>query len=141
MRDYPEALRSVVLDSVVPLEVHLLGADAINADHALDIIFQRCLEEALCNEAFPDLPGTLDELAELLDKNPVTIKVTHLIRNKEYDVYVNRSILGWSMVEALYNFETAVFLPKLIYETHRGEDEDYPMLATSLRVQRQPHSS
>ncbi len=134
LRDYPEVLRSLVLDSVIPLEVDLPGSDALSAQRALARIFQRCAEDPPCNAAFPDLAATLDRLTAAIDAAPLTIEVRHLLRDKDYQLFVNRSLLGWSLVESLYNFETAVYLPKLIYETQTGEDENFETLATSLEI-------
>ncbi|NIM92372.1 MAG: alpha/beta fold hydrolase [Anaerolineales bacterium] len=134
MRDFPETLRSVVLDSVVPLELDLLGTDAISADQSLNLVFERCAEERRCSEAFPDLETTLGELFEQLDSNPIIVQVSHLFTNETYDVLVNGEVLGASVVEALYYYETLIYLPKLIYETRFAEDESFETLATSLEI-------
>jgi pimeloyl-ACP methyl ester carboxylesterase len=134
MRDFPDILRSVVLDSVVPVEADLASAEAVNAERALQIIFKRCAGDTACNKAYPDLEGILDELTEAIEENPITIKVRHLVRDKEYEIYVNQRVLGWGLVESLYNFETAIYLPKLISDTQLGEDDGYHTLATALEI-------
>jgi pimeloyl-ACP methyl ester carboxylesterase len=134
MRDYPDILRSVVLDSVVPIEADLLTSDGLKAEQSLEIIIDRCASDTLCSKTYPDLPSILNEITEWIEENPLTIQVRHLVRNNEYDLYVNQRVFGWGLIESLYNFETAVFLPKLIYETHLGENEAYQTLATSLEI-------
>ncbi len=134
MRDYPVILNSVVLDSVVPLEKDVLGSDLVNANQALNLVFERCAADSACNAAYPDLQTAFSELIAQLDANPITIKVTHLVTNGVYDVWVDDSILGASVHEALYNYETIVYLPKLIYDTLEGKDERYETLATSLEI-------
>jgi len=134
MRDYPDILNSVVLDSVVPLEKDLLGADLISADQALNLVFEHCAADSACNAAYPDLQTAFSQLIDQLDANPITVKVRHLGTNKVYDVWVDDRILGASVHEALYNYETIVYLPKLVYDTLEGEDERYQTLATSLEI-------
>ncbi len=134
MRDYPGILRSVVLDSPVPIEADMFVADGIKAEEAVQIVFQHCVEDEICNRAYPDLPDMLDELTEMTAENPFTISVRHLVRNEEYDIYVNRSTLGWALIESLYNYETAIYLPRLVYETHLGETATYPTLSASLEI-------
>lgn len=134
MRDYPEIVRSVVLDSVVPIEADLFGSDALNADQALAIIIERCQVDPPCHEAFPDLLGTLEKVSSELAANPLTIRVRHLLTNQMHDVNVDQSVFGGSLVEALYNYETAVYLPKLIYDTYYGDEDSYSTLATSLEI-------
>jgi pimeloyl-ACP methyl ester carboxylesterase len=134
MRDYPGILRSVILDSPVPVEADMFVADGIKAEEAMHVVFQRCAEDSICSQAFPSLPEVLDEVTRAVTENPFTISVRHLVRNEAYDIYVNRSTLGWGLIESLYNYETAIYLPKLVYETYLGENDAYPTLATSLEI-------
>jgi pimeloyl-ACP methyl ester carboxylesterase len=134
MRDYPGILRAVALDSVVPLEEDLLGSDLVGAGQSLNQVFERCAADSACNVAYPGLASAFKELVDQLDANPITVKVTHLVTNEVYDVWVDGSILGASVHEALYNRETIVYLPKLIHETLVAEDERYGTLATSLEI-------
>ena len=55
MRDYPQAVRSVVLDSVYPPDVDLQVDAPANAQRAFDHLFASCAAEASCAAAFPDL--------------------------------------------------------------------------------------
>ncbi|MFT7601978.1 MAG: pimeloyl-ACP methyl ester carboxylesterase [Acidimicrobiales bacterium] len=60
MRDRPEGVRSVVLDSVFPPEVNVTaGEDAIGFLKRLDAIVARCDVDPACATAFPDLRGDL----------------------------------------------------------------------------------
>ena len=134
MRDYPTILETVVLESAIPLEKDLLGSDFVSAQRALNLVFERCAADSACNDVYPDLKIVFKELINQLDANPITVKVTHLVSNKVYDVWVDDSILGASVHEALYSNETLIYLPKLIYETLEGQDERYKTLATSLEI-------
>jgi pimeloyl-ACP methyl ester carboxylesterase len=134
MRDYPEIVRSAILDSPIPLEVDILGANAISSDDARNLLFERCAEDPICDAAFPDLQGAFDQLAEQLEANSITIPVTHLATNETYDVWVDSGILGASIIEALYNSETIVYVPKMIYDTLGGEEGSYDALSTSLEI-------
>src|SRR5688572_23226007 len=55
MRDYPQAVRSAVLDSAYPLQVNLYTALAPNADRSFNVFFSRCVAEPNCSAAYPDL--------------------------------------------------------------------------------------
>ncbi len=134
MRDYPGIVRSVVLDSPVPVEADMFVSDGIKAEGAVQVVFQHCAEDEICSRTYPSLPDILDELSEMIARNPFTIEVRHLVRNEEYDIYVNRSTLGWALIESLYNYETAIYLPKLVYETYLGETDSHPTLSTSLEI-------
>lgn len=50
MQRYPQRVRSVVLDGVVPNELVLGSEHAKNLEAALDLQFARCAEEAVCRD-------------------------------------------------------------------------------------------
>ena len=54
-RRYPDSTRSVILDGVVPPQLALGPAIALEAQRALDGVFARCAEDHGCAAAFPDL--------------------------------------------------------------------------------------
>ena len=56
MRDYPDRVRSVVLDAVSPLRhaPNMLNK-AHSADRSLRLLFEQCQADSACNEAVPDL--------------------------------------------------------------------------------------
>jgi pimeloyl-ACP methyl ester carboxylesterase len=134
MRDFPAIVRSVALDSPVPLEADILGAEAASAERSRNLVFERCAADEFCNAAFPDLQTSMNELVEKLDADPITIPVTHLGTGETYDVWVDGGILGASVFENLYNYETTIYLPKLIYDSLESEDARYKTLATSLEI-------
>ena len=55
MRDYPDSLRSVVLDSAYPLEVNLFTDSPANGIRALNALFDACAANENCHDAYPDL--------------------------------------------------------------------------------------
>lgn len=57
LRRYPDRVRAMILDGVVPAE-HVLGPEiATNAQRALDAIFARCAGQPRCDARFADLPA------------------------------------------------------------------------------------
>lgn len=67
---YPEAVRSVVLDSVVPNSLALGEDFARNLDDALKAQFARCTAEPACRKQFGDPDQTLYQLRDALRANP-----------------------------------------------------------------------
>ncbi|MEL6639057.1 MAG: alpha/beta fold hydrolase [Bacteroidota bacterium] len=55
MRDYPEGIRSVVMDSPLPLAVSYDEESVINLLAGLDTLLADCEAEPACRAAFPDL--------------------------------------------------------------------------------------
>ncbi len=81
MRDRPEGIRSVVLDSVFPPEVGVVvpgGQDdqAIGFLKALDAIVERCESDPGCSSEIPDLRQDIIDAERNLDAEPVVVTGT-----------------------------------------------------------------
>jgi len=70
LRRYPEAVRSVILDSVVPNSLALGEDFARNLDDALKAQFARCTAKPACRKQFGDPDQTLYQLRDALRANP-----------------------------------------------------------------------
>jgi pimeloyl-ACP methyl ester carboxylesterase len=70
MRTYPEGIRSVILDSVFPPQVAYPSEVIASFSGALDRVFQRCAEDEICHEKYPDLEATFYQLVDHLRAEP-----------------------------------------------------------------------
>jgi pimeloyl-ACP methyl ester carboxylesterase len=75
LRDHPEGLRSVILDSTVPTGVVTLPGFWPNARDAFLNLFRACEAQADCNASFPQLERTFTDLVRRLEENPVSTTV------------------------------------------------------------------
>jgi pimeloyl-ACP methyl ester carboxylesterase len=82
MRDYPDEVRSAVLDSVEPLQVDALEVMAVGVQQALERVFEQCASSETCNQKHPDLADTFFSLVERLEEEPLLIDV----RGRTYQV-------------------------------------------------------
>jgi pimeloyl-ACP methyl ester carboxylesterase len=119
MRDFPQGVRSVILDSVYPLQVDLYAETAGNAERALNLLFERCASNTKCNAAYPDLKTTFYETAAQLDGTPITLTLTRPKTGTSYEVVMNGDRLINSVFQLLYDTDTLPRLPGLIDELHR----------------------
>ena len=62
MRDYPQGIRSVILDSTYPLPVSINTETPANFDRALNVFFGGCATDPAGSEAYPDLETVFWEL-------------------------------------------------------------------------------
>jgi pimeloyl-ACP methyl ester carboxylesterase len=75
LRRYPERVRAVVLDGVVPAEL-VLGPDtAGNAQAALGRVFARCAEDSACASRFGALATSFADLRERFATDSVTVEL------------------------------------------------------------------
>jgi len=122
LRRYPERVRAVVLDGVVPPPLALGPDVAREAQRALEQIFARCAADAQCGAHFAGLPQLFAEVLARLDAgaadetDPPPISALEL-----------RTLVRFMS----YSAPTVALLPVLISEAHAG---NYAPLAGQART-------
>ncbi len=116
LRNYPESVRSVVLDGVVPTRLALGSEHAMMLDRALEKVFEDCRETADCAEAFPQLSEAFAELKARYRDNAQDIVVTHPRTGQGIDLPFNREVLASALRFLAYNPETQMMIPYLVHE-------------------------
>jgi pimeloyl-ACP methyl ester carboxylesterase len=89
MRDDAQGTRSVVMDSLEPVGVDVYSDSALNAQRALDLAFQRCLEDTKCAAAYPDARGDFYRLVDQLNAAPLTVEVAEPNSGTRYQMTVD----------------------------------------------------
>lgn len=118
---YPDAVRSIVLDSTVPNDV-VLGEDfAQNLDDALKAQFARCDADAACKQRFGNPYQTLIQLRDALRANPHPVS----FRDPQSYRTVQRVLSEDSLVGVVrmfaYSPVTAALLPLSIDAAAHGD--------------------
>jgi pimeloyl-ACP methyl ester carboxylesterase len=134
MRDYPDIVRSAILDSPVPLQMNLYEGQGPLAQQSLDMVFDHCAADEACNGAFPDLADALDGLLERLASDPIKLNVPHLLTGQLSEMLVNDQVFIAGVFEALYDPDSIVLLPKVIYKTFYELPGHYYQLAQFMQV-------
>ena len=124
MRDFPDGVRSVILDSTYPPQVDVEAKMAGNAERALNLLFQQCAEDAKCNAAYPELRTVFYDTVAQLDTTPIALTLTHPRTKQRYDAIVTGERLIVDLSQLLYFTESLPYLPALIYELHEGRTAD-----------------
>ncbi len=70
MRDYPEGIRSVILDSVFPPDADTPGEEALSTLWSLRRLFDECESDAYCSEQYPNLQTVFLETVADLNESP-----------------------------------------------------------------------
>lgn len=135
MRDYPEAVRSAVLDSTYPLQVNLYSGMPEGIDRTLRMIFAACSAQPGCNAAYPDLEQTFVQLVERLEANPITIQVVDPRSGNLVPAVIDGGRFVHLLFRISYITDQVANVPVLISNTWHG---NYLLLAEleSLRLQR-----
>jgi pimeloyl-ACP methyl ester carboxylesterase len=121
LRQFPDSVRTVIIDGVVPPAMALGPDIALNAQATLTGIFDRCRTDADCHAAFPDLQENFERLAAELKANPVSIEVAHPTTGKIERLDLTYGHLAVTIRLMAYAPETASLIPIIINEaTHKN---------------------
>lgn len=122
-------IRSVILDSVYPLQVDLYAERAGNAEKAFQRIFDACAADEDCSRAYPELAAGFFELIEHLDATPAVVDVLNPITEQHQDVVLNGSRLIETFYRASYRTQWLPHLPRMLQEISEGQ---YDLFARAL---------
>ena len=119
LRNYPDRVRSVVLDGVVPTRLALGSEHAEMLDRALERLFEDCAETEDCAEAFPDLGEAFAELKARYRDRTQQIVVTHPRTGQGIDLPFGRDMLASALRFLAYSPESQMIIPYLVHEAAR----------------------
>lgn len=88
MRDYPERIRSVVMDSPLPLESSYDTESVKNLLETLDKLFTDCESDENCNGAFPNLKNRFFNYLIEKNKEPLKVEVKNPTNEKVETFYL-----------------------------------------------------
>ena len=120
MRDFPQGVRSVVLDSVWPPQVDSDAEAAGNVERALNLIFERCAADAQCNADYPDLKTVFYDAVARFDAKPGTTSLVRPSNGKFALAYMDGDAMIGLVSSLLYSTDALPYLPKMIYELRDG---------------------
>lgn len=132
LRLFPERVRSIVLDGVVPQTLALGTEHAEKLDQAIYRVLDSCEKEPKCGAAFPDSAGKLAELVRLLEENPVEVTVEHPTTGKPFSFSFDRDVLASSLRFLSYSPDTQAMLPLLIHEA--ATEQRFDRLASQMLI-------
>ncbi|SDE87510.1 TAP-like protein [Blastococcus fimeti] len=121
MRDHPDGIRSVVLDSAYPLDAALYEEMPGNAERAMEALFTTCADDLACATAYPDLGGTFRDLVATLNAAPAPITVVDANSGERVDDDLDGNALVGFLFDSLYSTELVPHLPEVITAAAAGE--------------------
>jgi pimeloyl-ACP methyl ester carboxylesterase len=119
-RRFPDSTRSVILDGVVPPQMALGPAVAIEAQKALDAIFSRCAEDRRCNDTFPDLAAGFAELVERLASESVSVTLPHPVSGELETLRFGANEFSGAVRLLSYHPTTIALIPLLFDQAAQG---------------------
>jgi pimeloyl-ACP methyl ester carboxylesterase len=119
MRMFPESLRSVVLDSVGPIEVPI-GLFGQSSARSFDLLLKNCQKEESCQQAFPQLEQELQILLTRLEETPTKVNIAHPRLGTQTQFVVSKAKLLGTIRSQLYSVTTRSLVPLVIHQAYLG---------------------
>ncbi len=119
-RRYPDRVRAVVLDGVVPFDADLTADLAASMDRSLDFVVTRCQRDRECRTRYPDTQRSLVRLARQLDSVPATIQVADSA-GRVLSGSFGRWDFAYAVRGMLYG-PMAALLPAWVHDAERTRD-------------------
>ncbi len=135
MRRFPERTRSVILDGVVPPQLALGPAIALNAEAALTRVLARCATESDCQSRFADPAAAYRLLRHSLQANPVSVSLPDPTGGQPTTFQFSSYHLATVLRLATYTSEQAALLPLMLHRASVSGDFT-PLAAQFLLVNR-----
>lgn len=125
MRDYPQGIRSVILESTLPPEINYdeVGVDAIVS--AFNRLFKNCRADAECDKAYPDLENEFYTSVAMLNKQPITAAVKNSKTGETVRLNGN-DFVEWLVDHFLSNRAASIVdVPLVIHNVFQGNYEAF----------------
>ena len=122
-RQHPDAVRSIILDGVVPPGLVLGSEHAINLEAALKQILGQCARQTACAKAFGDPFRTLHALLDQARDAPMAVAMRHPVSHDARDVRLDEASVALIARLFAYAPETAALLPLLMNEASQGRPQ------------------
>jgi pimeloyl-ACP methyl ester carboxylesterase len=131
LRQYPQQVRSMVLDGVAPPDMVLPVSFAVDADAALEKLIAACAADARCRTRLPDPAAAVERLLTEARAGK-TVDATDPLTGRRESIRMDR-LLATSLLRApLYLPQLAAVLPEALLAAGRGDYGPLVTLATAF---------
>jgi len=122
LRLFPETVRTVTLDSVVPMQLALGQEHAPMLDHSVEKVFEDCAKDKTCNSLFPHQAEELNALFRQLRDEPWQITITNPVSGEPQLMRLTADTLAVAIRFLSYASETQALIPLLVHEALTSGD-------------------
>lgn len=116
LRLFPDSVRTVTLDSVIPMQLALGQEHAPMLDRAVHAVFSDCQADSRCRELFPVSETDLQTLLTELREAPGRITIINPTSGEPQDIQLSSDTLAVALRFLSYSSESQAVLPLLVHE-------------------------
>jgi pimeloyl-ACP methyl ester carboxylesterase len=129
MRDHTEGIRSVILDSVLPIQVDIYADAVTHAARSFELLFRACRADPGADRAYPRLRQVFHDLVARLNASPEKLPTTDPCTGEPLEVCLTGEVFIGILFVSLFQNSAVAELPRLIYQAHHRE---YAVLAERI---------
>jgi len=122
LRDHPQSVRSMVLESVLPPDADLVLQQQTGFGEVIATIAEDCAADIACSRKYPDLEQRFKERLDSLNRVPVEIAVYDPELRQRQLYRLSGGDLVDVIFDLLYGSETLRYMPTLLDEISRGDN-------------------
>ncbi len=123
MKMYPNSIRSVILDGVVPQEQALGVEHETNLHNTLERIFNLCHQEEDCQTAFGDAEQQMWKFLDKLKEEPISLRLPNPSSGEYEAVIMTREFAVIALRMFAYTPETMGMIPLMVSLANHGQPE------------------
>ena len=120
---YPDAIRSVILDGVMPQQEAMPQSHEKNLVNTLRKQFAQCAEQSACNEAFGDVEQQMWQLVDTIDSNNPKIRLQNFTTGKYEEITLTKESIAIAIRMLAYSANSMNLLPLMIDKANHGQPE------------------
>ncbi len=120
MRQYPDRVRTAVLDGVAPPDMALPVSFALDAEAALKSLADLCARDERCRTRYPDFDQRVSALLKRAESG-IDIRIPHPLTGATETFRLDRKMLASLLRAPLYVPQLSSVLPYALAEAGRGD--------------------
>lgn len=132
LKDHPDRLRSVTINSVAPLDQPLHADFPAFSARSLKHLFDACTADPSCNQAYPDLAEKLERTVKRLNESPVTVELDDPQSGEKSQVIINGDRFAEVVFVSGYSNYAVPRVPELITLVDSGDEQKLSELARGM---------
>jgi pimeloyl-ACP methyl ester carboxylesterase len=122
-RRFPARVRTLTLESVVPVNFSWPATGAADLDAALNTVIDDCIADAQCSSTYPDLRRDVDAAFSRLQQRPIAVDVIDPVTGAPARVEFSRMDLAYTVRGILYG--DGARLPALFRDAARANFDGF----------------
>lgn len=135
MRLYPDSIRSIVLDSVLPTAANLWTTIGPGAERAFEQLFDGCEASDACSETYPNFEEDFFTLLDQLDAEPHQATVSNLLTGTTFEGPLDGDDVMTLVFQALYSRDLFSLVPAMTEDALNGSFNSVELLASTAVTQ------